>query len=332
MSSTIPDRGATASGRPGLFRPTVSRDGEGRAPRRGSVVPVLPAPLYVLAGVAGFALGLLPWLVTGLRLPLQNLWAVEVLPEQMPRVLLPFSQYALTLILGLVVSGAAAVGLVARLGRGGRPRVALLAGVGWFVAAVFAAGQTGETVSRGLADDPRADLYLTALLATTGVAIVLGMVVLALIALASPAGASIGGAFGALAAGVWLDALVVPFGSIGSDWQTTLLGGARWVPAVLVGAVLAWCGVHGVGRVVAWVVDLLLLWVVPAGLTAVSYATGSRVLLGQPAEAVAAGLQVFAAALTPAGVSWQLVVVALVVGLAGLLLRRLRGSSSRAAH
>ncbi|RCK70399.1 hypothetical protein DT076_07055 [Desertihabitans brevis] len=313
MSRTIPGEDATRSDR---GQP---------APRRGPLVAVL----HVLAGVAGFGLGLLPWLVTGLRLPLQNLWAVEVLPEQMPRVLLPFSQYALTLVLGLVVTGAAVVGLLARV-RGERARVALHAGSGWFGAAVLATAQTAQVVADGLADDPRADLYLTALLAVTAVAVVLGLVVLVLLAVAPPAGAAVGGAFGALAAGIWLNALVVPFGSIASDWQTTLLGGARWVPAVLVGLVLAWCGLSSVGRVVAWLVDLALLWVVPAGLTAVSYATGSRVLLGQPAEAVAAGLQVFGAALSTAGVSWPLVLVALAVGLAGLLLRRVACFRGRA--
>ncbi|WP_114558220.1 hypothetical protein [Desertihabitans aurantiacus] len=314
MSRTIPDEDAARSDHGPL------------APRRGPLVAVL----HVLFGVAGFGLGLLPWLVTGLRLPLQNLWAVEVLPEQMPRVLLPFSQYALTLVLGLVVTGAAVVGALARLGRGGRARVALLAGSGWFVAAVLATAQTAQVVADGLADDPRADLYLAALLAVTTVAVVLGLVVLVLLAVAPPAGAAVGGAFAALAVGIWVNALVAPFGSIASDWQTALLGGARWVPAVLVGLVLAWCGVSSVGRVVAWLVDLALLWVVPAGLTAVSYATGSRVLLGQPAEAVAAGLQVFGAALTTAGVSWQLVLVALAVALAGLLLRRVGWLRGRA--
>lgn len=49
-------------------------------------------------GAVSAVLGLLPWLITGMRLPLQNLWAADTAPDAMPIVLLPFSQYALSLI------------------------------------------------------------------------------------------------------------------------------------------------------------------------------------------------------------------------------------------
>jgi len=75
---------------------------------------------YLLFGIAAAALGLLPWLVTGLTLPLQNLWNVDTLPADMPRTLLPFSQYAVTLIVGLIVVGSAIAGGIARA-RGERP-------------------------------------------------------------------------------------------------------------------------------------------------------------------------------------------------------------------
>ena len=42
-----------------------------------------------LIGVLAGLLGLAPWLVSGAQLPLQNLWAKEVLPAQMPVSLLP---------------------------------------------------------------------------------------------------------------------------------------------------------------------------------------------------------------------------------------------------
>ena len=82
---------------------------------------------YVLFGIASAAVGLLPWLITGLTLPLQNLWNVDTLPADMPRTLLPFSQYALTLIVGLIVVGSAIAGGIARAKRETQPRLALVA-------------------------------------------------------------------------------------------------------------------------------------------------------------------------------------------------------------
>jgi hypothetical protein len=64
--------------------------------------------------VVAALVGLLPWLITGIRRPLQNLRATSTSPESMPVALLPFSQYALTLIVGLIVTGSAIAGVVAR--------------------------------------------------------------------------------------------------------------------------------------------------------------------------------------------------------------------------
>jgi hypothetical protein len=65
--------------------------------------------LYVLMGVGAAVAGLLPWIITGMRLPLQNLWADEGagLAEPMPFVLLPFSQYFVTLLIGVIAVGSA---------------------------------------------------------------------------------------------------------------------------------------------------------------------------------------------------------------------------------
>src|SRR6185312_2805072 len=53
-------------------------------------------------GVAAGALGILPWLVGGGTLPLQNLWANNDMPNDMPFALLPVSQYAATAIFVLL--------------------------------------------------------------------------------------------------------------------------------------------------------------------------------------------------------------------------------------
>ena len=57
------------------------------------------------AGAGSAVVGLLPWMITGMRLPLQNLWASDTLPKSMPVALLPLSNYAVTLIAGLLVTG-----------------------------------------------------------------------------------------------------------------------------------------------------------------------------------------------------------------------------------
>src|SRR6185437_8146678 len=63
-------------------------------------------------GAAAALAGLLPWLVHGMQLPLQNLGERMTGPADI--VLLPFSQYALTLIAALLVVGAAAAGIASR--------------------------------------------------------------------------------------------------------------------------------------------------------------------------------------------------------------------------
>lgn len=70
-----------------------------------------------LAGMAAGVLGLLPWLITGMRLPRPELWAAETPHDEMPIVLLPFSQYELILLIVVLVIGSAVAGLLARATR-----------------------------------------------------------------------------------------------------------------------------------------------------------------------------------------------------------------------
>lgn len=88
----------------------------------GRPAPRVPVGWALVIGLAAAVLGLLPWLVTGLRLPVQNLWAGDA-AARMPVVLLPFSQYAVTIIMGLFVVGAACAGLYARAAQGRRAAV-----------------------------------------------------------------------------------------------------------------------------------------------------------------------------------------------------------------
>lgn len=289
---------------------------------------VLPWALCFLIGVAAAGLGLLPWLVTGLRLPLQNLWATESTPEQMPLVLLPFSQYALTLLIGLVVTGAAVAGLFLRVARPRLPERGVAAVVvGVLVVQGLALVQTTTAVRAGLAARPESALYLAVLVTVTGLSIVVGALALGLIALAPRGAAVVGMSIGTLAFAPWLSGLIVPFDTISPGPVTIqLLAVARWVPAVLIGAAIAWSGLRTGLRVAAAAVSLLLLWVVPALTTAISSAAGSRVLAHDPSEMALYASEVFRAAATMPGLVLPPLVLAVAVAAAGILALRHRGS------
>ena len=280
----------------------------------------LPFWAPVLIGVASAVFGLLPWLITGMRLPLQNLWATDAPPDQYPLVLLPFSQYAITLIAAIMIVGAAIAGIVARATRERLPRFGAAAIViGVLAVQVIATVQTSIVVRGGLQERGESALYLAALVAGTSFAIVVGVLVLLLIARAPKAGAVIGLSIAAIAFGPWVNGLVVPFGTAGTTDVAWLLDVTRWIPPVLIGAAIAWGGVNTVGRVLAAAFALLALWVAPAVMTAISNAVGSRALARYPAEMLDYGLDVFGMALWIPELALPPLIVAVAVAVIGLI-------------
>lgn len=294
----------------------------------GSVRP-LPGWLFLLIGVGSAIFGLMPWLITGLRLPLQNLWAADALPEDMPLVLLPFSQYHLSLIVALIVIGSATAGVIARAIRDRTSRGALgVTTLGVAVVDLVAVVQTAAVVGGGLRDDPMSSLYLTALAACAGTAVVLGLGVLWLIARAPRGGAVIGLTIPALLSSVWLHALLSPQGPAFAGEPAWLWAAVRWVPPVLVGAAIAWGGANTVGRVIAAAASLVMLWITPALLTAMANAIGSRVLARYLGEMLDYGIRVFGMALFEPSLAAPPLVVAVVVAVVGLFARFLVTSAS----
>ncbi|WP_353815566.1 hypothetical protein [Agromyces sp. SYSU T00266] len=306
-------------------------------PEAGDATVTRPRPLRwwmcLLIGAAAAAVGLLPWLVGGMRLPLQNLWATETLPDDYPLVLLPFSQYFLARIAALLVVGAAIAGIVARATSELRRR----SGVAWTLVGllsvqVSAIVQTAVVVREGLEDRFESDLYLAALVAVAVLANLIGVAVMLLVASAPRAGAVIGLAVAAVLASSWLGGLLLPDPALGGPTAEPVLLALRWLPAVLVGAAIAWGGIGTVGRVIAAVVALAALWIGPALITAVSSAAGSRVLARRPDEMIDYAADVFRSASTlPEVVVPPLVVAVAVaaVGLVGrLVVRRSRASTS----
>lgn len=272
-------------------------------------------------GVAAAVVGLLPWIITGMRLPLQNLWAADTLPAEMPFVLLPFSQYSVTLIAAIMVVGAAIAGGVARVTRsrqGSRGFRALSAGV--LGAQAVAMLQTAAVVADGLRPGSDSTFYLVAVIAVAAASIVVGALVLVLIARMPRAGALIGLSLAVVAVGWWLNALVVPSPGLVTEVQTTLLGLLQWLPAILCGIAIAWCGINTVGRGVAALTAMAALVIGPAFGTAVAMSAGSRVLLPYPLEMLDVGRQVFVQALTTPALTLRPIVTTLIVAIAGLVL------------
>lgn len=286
------------------------------APRR---VPRWACPLI---GVGAAAVGLLPWLVTGMRLPLQNLWATEPPPEGMPIAMLPFSQYLLTLIFGLLVVGAAVAGIAARatqprLPRGGFSLIVL----GVLGVQIIAIVQSTLVVRDGLQERTAAAFYLGGLVAVCVVSFLAGLVTLLLIARAPRAGALLGLTIGAIAVWPWTAGFFQPLLVTASEGLLVFISLIPWLTPVLVGVAIAWAGVGTVGRVIAALVSLALLWVAPAAMTGISYAAGSRVLAHDPVAMIDAGVDVFTMALLTPEIALRPIVAAVVVAVIGLIVR-----------
>lgn len=293
-------------------------------PAAGSTASGRAIPWWaaLLIGVGAALAGLLPWVITGMRLPLQNLWASATPPGGMPIALLPFSQYAITLIVGLLVVGPAIGGLVVRLlrERMPRPRTALVL-VGIVAVQFTAIVQTASVVVAGLQRRSESGFYVVALTLVAVLAAGFGILTFFLIAKAPRAGAVAGLSIAALALGPWLSALIVPFGTVASNEVYAFLGWLRWIPPVLVGLAIAWGGIDTVGRVVAGLFGLLLVWIVPAIQTGIFNAAGSRVLANDLGEMREYGLAVFVAALTRPEIAIPPLAVAILVAAIGLVVR-----------
>ena len=257
-----------------------------------------------------------------MRLPLQNLWAVQVAPEEMPIVLLPFNQYLLSTLAALLVVGGALAGGVTRALRRRLPdRGWWFVLLGVLIVQVFAVVQTSVTVGAGLQSRREASLYLGLLVGLAVLAVAVGVLALALLARAPRAGALVGLGIGAVMLAPWLNSLVVGLAGSPAADISVAFAVVRWVPPVLIGAGIAWVGLGSVGRVAAAGGNLLALWLAPALITAVTSAAGTRVLAGHPGEMLDYGWSVFRAAESSADLVVPPLLVAVSVSAAGLWVR-----------
>lgn len=280
----------------------------------------LHAGVWFAIGAAGGVVGLVPWLATGARLPLQNLGSAT--SDDLPLALLPFSQYYLTSIVALLVVGSAAAGIAARALASRRPRGGTLALVaGTLVVQLAAAIQATVTTRNLLESSARAELYAGAIVAVIVVSLVVGTLVLLLIARAPVPGATIAMSLAAVVSASWVGTALRDV-MMYAPYEVTQPVSAllRWMPAVLVGAAIAWGGFRTPGRIAAAVVSLAALWIGPAFFTGVANAAATRVLASDPAEMIAYGVRVFFAALTTPELALPPLIVAVVIGVGGAAL------------
>ncbi|MBO0981211.1 hypothetical protein [Microbacterium sp. SD291] len=293
--------------------------------------PTTPRPslLSFAIGALGGIAGLLPWLVGGGRLPLQNLWATQTMPRDMPFSPLPISQYFVALLFSLVLLGGVFAGLAVHVAGQRRPLVAWQAALGvaavHMIAVVLSFGVLAAGLGFGSGVDPRAILYLAGMLGGTIAAVLMAQVGFWMTSRRSVGVVSLGVALAA-----------VPFGNWVGRWFAAFTGDAfvppfvysleRWLPAVVVGAALIWCGVRPVWRLVVWVVALLALWVTPALFTAIQAGLGMRVLQGDVAEMAAVSVQLFPLVLAEV---WMPVVVGFAIAVVGTTVRMLVAKAPR---
>ncbi|GAB3262009.1 hypothetical protein GCM10027425_25720 [Alteromonas gracilis] len=269
-----------------------------------------PAALVLAGGaVVAYVVGALPWLITGLRLPISSAWP-SVLPEDVVLVPLPFGEYELT---ALAATGVVGLAAAASLGRAlGHP--AWVGVVGGAVSLLVALGLSYAAVADLLAPRREAELLLAVLIATG----LLGIATGALVGLALRPGTWLG----ALAVGV----LVV----LGHAWLMDLLVGevaytrvedlvarsAPWTMAALTVAALLFAGWRRPIEWLRWPVVLLVVWVGTAVLTVVAFAAAyarsraGRDLADASASVLSLSVSPDPRALVPSGVA---VVVAMLV-------------------
>lgn len=283
--------------------------------------PVWPS---LLVGIAASAVMLFPSWVGGGRLPLQNLWQTQTMPDDMPFSLLPLSQYYALSVFTMLLMGGVVAGLAVRLLARRRPLRARVVALGVLLVHLIATVQSFVVLAAGLgltggSPGSREMLYFGGMLGGVVMGVLLAQLGLWLTSRPAVLPVALGIVLAAVPFANWVSFAITSF--------TTYMGvpspvamALRWLPAVIVGVTLAWCGVRPARRLVVWVVGVLAVWLMPTTFTALSYALGSRVLQGDLREMAAAAVQLFPQALAEL---WHPAVVAAVIGVVGLAARML---------
>ena len=170
-------------------------------------------------------------------------------------------------------------------------------------------------LAHGLEDTKRAHLYLGVLACTAALTILIGIPILLALARGNAAPVALAVATTAAALTVWLPGLTYALVPISTQVPLAVYKVLEWLPPVMTGVAIGWCGVRTVRRGAASVGALAIIWVGPALATAISYAIGSRIYLQFPRELWPAGSQVFRAALGSTGQGPQRIAITVVTAI-----------------
>lgn len=285
-----------------------------------------------LIGVGAALVVMVPGWLTGGGLQVPTRWDAERLTGRRPFAFLPLDLDHVFPLFATLVLGGVLAGLIVRMLRRRRPvqvwpavwgvlLAQLAAAVQSFIALLARLGIGGgseQAVGAMLMDGTQL-LYLLGLVLVVVVGLLFAQLGLLFATRRSPAFGALAVALAAPLVTNWIGGPLVVFVSIDSypEWLAIML---RWLPAVIVGLALVWCGVRPWGRLSVWVIGLAALWVMPAAITSISYAVGIRAIQNDPQEIPRAIAQYFVPMLH-AGVAP--VVVALVIGVVGTVVRML---------
>lgn len=236
--------------------------------------------LGVPVGLMAAMFGLLPWLIAGEPLPLQNLWAQPTLPHEMPWAALPISQYYVVRVLSLLVIGSALAGVVARaLRSSGGTLASWQIWLGASLVQWAAIIQSFVVLAIGLdlagqGPGSRVWVYWGGMLGSTLLAWGLGMATFWMISRGSRPAFAIGVAIAAAPLTAWVETAFLsqlyPW-----DLPPLLQTALPWLSALLVGAALGRCGLRRRQDVAAWIVSAGLLVIAPGLLEALEWTFGS---------------------------------------------------------
>ncbi|MHA7985958.1 hypothetical protein ACX9R5_09125 [Rathayibacter sp. CAU 1779] len=301
-------------------------NGSGHYPRTGSIEVIEERPrrsfwwAWILVGIVVGTVGLLPWLLTGMTLPVQKLWATHTSASDMPLALLPFGTNGLDEVVVMFLAGSTIAGLVGRiahntLSQGGF--WALLGGVVLVQAAATA--QAAFVLQAGVKHHIESTAYLSVLVLGALLATLAGAGILALIARAPRAGALLGIALAALPFSEWL----ASYTTLTSLSRLHLIGTEviAWLPAVIIAAAIGWSGMDTVGRIIAALVSLALVWIAPAVNAAIGAVAASHALSSAPFALARHGLVAFRSTLLEFDVLLPPLVLTVVISAVALLVR-----------
>lgn len=288
-----------------------------------------------LVGIVAAAVGLLPWLVTDMELPLLGIARIYHAPEQASVALLPLSHFYLMTTVAMVLVGSALAGAVTRLAATRDKTLSVRFVVTGAVAVqVIALVQAASTLNDGIQPTSQGDIYLLAISVAVIVAIAAGALVIVGLARGGVPATTLATTVGALALGPWISAAILPLGGdwmegvsiTRLDWATTL---STLVPILIVGVVAGWCGASSPRRAAATTTAFVALWLVPRLITAYGVAVSSHTSMRDPQAVLATGTRMLTDLLVSSSAFFQLFIAATVAVVVAITMRTIRGGLPR---